>query len=74
MAWRAVTGFASVRTDGTLEPEDGGCRLTIAAEGELTSRMMRLLSPLAVAVAKRQAERDVRKLKAALESRAEAAL
>ena len=57
------------RTDCTVEPEDGGCRLTIEAEGEFKSRIMRLLSPLAIAVAKRQADGDVKKLKAALESR-----
>lgn len=74
VAWRAVAGFASVRTDCTVEPEGGGCRLTIAAEGEFTSRIMRLLSPLAIAVAKRQADGDVRRLKAALESRTEADL
>ena len=74
VAWRAAAGFASVRTDCTVEPEDGGCRLTIAAEGEFTSPIMRLLSPLAIAVAKRQADGDVKKLKAALESRTEQAL
>ena len=74
VAWRVVAGFASVRTDCTVEPEDAGCRLTIVAEGEFKSRLMRLLSPLAIAVAKRQADGDVRKLKAALESRAERTL
>jgi carbon monoxide dehydrogenase subunit G len=74
VAWRAVAGFASVRTDCTVEPEDGGCRLTIVAAGEFRSPIMRLLSPLAIAVARRQADRDVTKLKAALESRTEQAL
>jgi hypothetical protein len=74
VAWRAVQGFATVRTDCTVEPEDGGCRLTITAEGEFTSRVMRLLSPLAIAVAKRQADGDVKKLKAALEARTEQTL
>jgi len=74
VAWRAVAGFATVRTDCTVEPEAGGCRLTISAEGEFKSRVMRLLSPLALAVARRQAEGDVRKLKAALESRTEQTL
>lgn len=74
VAWRAVAGFASVRTDCTVEPEAGGSRLTIFAEGEFTSRVMRLLSPLAIAVAKRQADGDIRRLKAALESRTEQAL
>jgi len=71
VAWRAIAGFATVRTDCTVEPEGAGCRLTIAAEGEFTSRLMRLLSPLAIAVAKRQADGDVKKLKAALEARTE---
>jgi carbon monoxide dehydrogenase subunit G len=71
VAWRAVAGFASVRTDCTVEPENGGCRLTISAEGEFKSRILRLLSPLAIGVAKRQADADVQKLKAALESRTE---
>lgn len=53
VAWRAVAGFATVRIDCTVEPEAGGCRLAIAAEGEFTSRVMRLLSPLAIGVAKR---------------------
>jgi hypothetical protein len=35
---------------------------------------MRLLSPLAITVAKRQADGDVKKLKAALEARAEQSL
>lgn len=74
VAWRAVAGFATVRTDCTVEPEAGGCRLTIIAEGEFNSRVMRLLSPLAIAVAKRQADGDVKKLKAALEARTEHAL
>jgi len=74
VAWRALAGFASVRTECTVEPEDGGCRLTIVAEGEFKSRVMRLLSPLAIAVAKRQADTDVKKLKAALEARTEQAL
>jgi hypothetical protein len=71
VAYRAVAGFATVRTDCTVEPEDGGCRLTIIAEGEYASRILRLLSPLAIAVAKRQADGDVKRLKAALESRTE---
>lgn len=74
VAWRAIAGFATVRTDCTVEPEAGGCCLTITAEGEFTSRVMRLLSPLALAVAKRQADGDVRKLKAALEARTEQTL
>jgi hypothetical protein len=53
------------------EGAGGGCRLTITVEGEFKTRVMRLLSPLAIAVAKRQADGDVKKLKAALESRTE---
>ncbi len=74
VAWRAVAGFATVRTDCTVEPEGTGCRLTIVAEGEFSSRVMRLLSPLAIAVARRQADGDARKLKAAFESRTEQTL
>jgi uncharacterized membrane protein len=71
VAWRAVAGFASVRTDCIVEPDDGGCRLTVVAEGEFKSRVLRLLSPLAIALAKRQADADVKKLKATLEARTE---
>jgi uncharacterized membrane protein len=74
VAWQAVQGFATVRTDCSVEPEDGGCRLTITAEGEFTSRVMRLLSPLAIGIAKRQAASDAKKLKAALEARTEGSL
>lgn len=74
VAWQAVAGFANVRTDCTVEPEPGGCRLTIEAEGEFGSRIMRLLSPLAIGVARRQADGDVKRLKTALESRTEHAL
>jgi hypothetical protein len=74
VARRAVAGFATVRTDCTVEPEVGGCRLTIVAEGEFERPILRLLSPLAIAVAERQADGDVKKLKANLEARPEHAL
>ncbi len=74
VVWQAVQGFATVRTECTVEPEEDGCRLTITAEGQFTNRLLRLLSPLAIAVAKRQADGDVRKLRAALEDRTEQAL
>ena len=71
VAWKAVQGFATIRTDCTVEPEGGGCRLSIAADGELNGRLLRLLGPLAVGVAKRQAASDMKRLRAALEARRE---
>jgi len=70
VAWQAVQGFATIRTDCSVEPEGDGCRLTIRAKGELNGRLLRFLGPLAVAVAKRQASSDMARLKAALERRA----
>jgi uncharacterized membrane protein len=72
--WQAVQGFATIRTDCTVEPEGDGCRLTVTAQGEFTSWLMRLLSPLAVGIARRQAASDTKKLKAALEARTEQSL
>ena len=63
-----------MRTDCLVEPEAGGCRLTISAEGDFTNPVMRLLSPLAIRMMKRQAGADTRKLKAALEGRTEQTL
>jgi carbon monoxide dehydrogenase subunit G len=74
VAWQAFAGSALVRTDCWVEPEDGGCRLTISAEGDFTNPVMRLLSPLAIGMMKRQSDRDTKKLKAALESGTEASL
>lgn len=67
VAWQAVQGFATIRTDATVEPEGAGCRLTIWADGALNGRLLRFLGPLAVAVAKRQAASDMVRLKGALE-------
>jgi uncharacterized membrane protein len=69
VAWQAVQGFATIRTDCTVEPEGAGCRLTVRAAGELNGRLLRLLAPLAVAVARRQAASDMVRLKTALEQR-----
>lgn len=69
VAWQAVQGFATIRTDCTVVPEGAGCRLTITAEGELNGRLLRFLAPLAVTIARRQAASDMIRLKAALEAR-----
>jgi uncharacterized membrane protein len=74
VVWQTVAGSATVRTDCLVEPEAGGCRLTISAEGDFTNPVMRLLSPLAIGMMKRQARADTRKLKDALEGRTEQTL
>ena len=74
VTWQTVAGAATVRTDCTVEPEAGGCRLTISAEGDFTNPVMRLLSPIAIGVMKRQAASDLKKLVVALETRTEQSL
>jgi hypothetical protein len=74
VVWRAFAGSALVRTECRVEPEDGGSRLTISAEGDFTNRFMRLLGPIAIGIMKRQSDRDTKKLQAALESRTESTL
>jgi hypothetical protein len=63
-----VAGEATVRTDCLVEPEGSGTRLTVGAEGHFNTRLLRLLSPLAIAVMKRQARSDMVRLKTALEA------
>lgn len=74
VVWQTVAGDAKVRTECRVDPEGSGARLTIGAEGEFTAPLARLLSPLAVAVMRRQAGKDGPKLKAALEARQEGRL
>ena len=71
VSWEAFAGGALVRTECSVEPEAGGCRLTIAAEGDFTARIARLFAPLLVATMKRQSRSDTAKLKVALERHAE---
>lgn len=62
VAWQTVTGGAKVRTDGRIEPEADGCRLTMSGEGEFTSGLLRVLTPISVAAIRRQSESDLRTL------------
>jgi uncharacterized membrane protein len=73
-AWATVAGGATVQTDCRVDPDGTGSLLTIGAEGEFNGGILRLLSPLAIGVMKRQAAGDLRKLKAALEANTEASL
>lgn len=68
VVWRTVAGDARVRTDCRVEGERGGTRLTIGAEGEFTTPLLRMMSPLAIAVMKRQAGADMKRLKRLMEN------
>ena len=66
VAWQTITGGATVRTDCRIDPEDDGCRLTMAAEGEFANGLLRLLSPLSVPVLRRSSRNDLRRLSTVL--------
>jgi hypothetical protein len=72
--WQAVQGGATVRSWVRVEPEGDGCLVSGGAEGELNGIVGRLMTPLAVRMMTRQARSSMVKLKAALESGAEADL
>jgi hypothetical protein len=62
IVWQTVAGGATVRTDCRVEPEGDGCRIAYVAEGGWTSGPLRLLTPIAIPVFRRQALQDLRRL------------
>lgn len=72
--WQTVAGGATVRSSFIVQAEDGGCRVTMSAEGTFTRGLLRLLSPISVRVFRRQATNDLKRLAAVLDSHAEGRL
>ena len=74
VVWQSVAGGAEVRTDCRVGPEGVGARMMMIVEGEFTKGPLRLLGPVAIAVFKRQALGDLRRLVSVLEAGTESEL
>jgi len=68
-AWKAMSGPLPLTFQRTLEPIDGGTRLTIRYEADLRG-FFKLIMPLLAGSVTRQHAGDLRKLKELMEARA----
>lgn len=67
VSWATMVGGADVRTECTVDPSGHGCVVTLTTAGQFTGGLLRLLSPVAIALMRRQTQSDMARLKAILE-------
>ena len=67
VSWATITGGADVRTHCRVERDGTGSQVVLESEGEFTGAW-RLLTPVAVAMLRRQSRKDIERLRAVLEN------